>query len=105
MNPLFIADLFVLVCEQLETMKEIVRLELLSSHHQKIIRNHGWMKILGVLNDTRMEYIIKNYRFKNLNIYSWVNVNYYATELKNCQILDLSGTNITDESVRELKKC
>src|SRR5579863_1830669 len=105
MNPLFISDIFVLVCEQLGTIRDILRLELLSSRHQRIIRNHNWMIKLDVCNDIEMEHIIRNYRFRNLSIDRRVNINNFVKELKNCHTLDLFYTNITDESVRELKNC
>src|SRR5579863_9921149 len=105
MNPIFIADIFVLICEELETIKKVLQLELLSKYHQKVIRNHGWMIRLHISDDTIMDHIIKNYRFRNLCFWSPVNVNLFVKELKNCHTLNLAGTNITDISVRELKKC
>src|SRR5579863_10351023 len=105
MNLIFIADIFVLICEQLGTIKNILQLELLSKYHQRIIRNHGWMIKLRVKNDTILEHIIKNYRFRNLSIFPHVNINRFVKELKNCHTLYLSNTNITDASVRELKNC
>src|SRR5579863_9872217 len=100
MNPLFITDIFILVCEQLETIRDIIRLELLSSHHQRIIRSHNWMKMLYVHNDSEMEYIVKNYRFRNLRISRRVSINLFIKELKNCHILYLSCTSVTDASIR-----
>src|SRR5579863_3152954 len=105
MNLIFIADIFVLICEQLGTIKNILQLELLSRYHQRVIRNHGWMIKLRVKNDTILEHIIKNYRFKNLSISPHVNINRFVKELKNCHTLDLYCTKVTDESVRELKNC
>src|SRR5579863_3782782 len=98
MNPLFITDIFILVCEQLETIRDIIQLELLSSHHQRIIRSHNWMKMLYVHNDSEMEHIIKNYRLKNLSICPMVDINLFIRELKNCHTLYLSHTNVTDAS-------
>src|SRR5438552_9853584 len=105
MNPLYIADIFILVCCELGPMKKILQLELLSSFHSKLIRNHGWTKYVYVPNDILMNHIINNYRFKNLASNSNIDVNKYIMGLKNCHILDLSYTNITDASVRELKNC
>src|SRR5579863_10117273 len=100
MNPLFITDLFALICEQLKTMGAILKLELLSSHHQRIIRNHNWMIKLYVSYDTEMEYISRNYRFKNLNIGLQIDINRFIGELKNCHTLNLCHTKVTDASIK-----
>ena len=105
MNLLDYADIFVSVCNFLPIIKEIIQLELLSKNHQYIIRNNNWFKEVRVKNDSVLEHILTNYKFKWLHIFSNCDVNKFIKELKNCHTLYLSWTNITDASVKELKNC
>ena len=45
-----IPDIFLLICDKLSTMKEIIKLELISKYHTHIIRNHTWNKKLYIQN-------------------------------------------------------
>ena len=101
MNPLYDIDIFISICDFLSTIKEIIRLELLSKYHQYIIRNSNWIK--EVKNDNILEYVLKNYKFKWLNISANCDVNRFIKELKNCHTLNLYGTKISDECINYLR--
>ena len=105
MNLLDYTDIFVLICNFLPTIKEIIQLELLSKYHQNIIRTIDWFKEVKVKNDSVLEHVLKYYKFRWLNISSICDVNGFIKELKNCHTLNLAGTKITDASVKELKNC
>ena len=105
MNPLYITDICTSVFESLDRMNHIIRLELLSMFHMKIIRNHNWNKYIFIRTNSMMIHIINNYKFRNLDIGSCVDINMYVDKLKNCHTLDLSHTNISDTSIIELKNC
>ena len=104
MNVLLFDDLFITICLFLN-MKQIIRLELLSTDHHLLIRKTTWYRKVLVYNEIILNHIVKNYRFKNLSLSRKINVNLYIDYLKNCHTLDLNGTNITDENVKELKNC
>ena len=96
-------EIFILILEKLDNIKQIIQLELLSKHYQKVIRNHGWNIQLYIKNDTVFEYIVNNYNFKNLKINHNCNANKLIDKIKNCHTLNLCYTNITDETVAKLR--
>ena len=98
-------DTFILVLEKTNNIKFVIGLEVLSKHCQKIIRNHNWNMQVEIKNNIVLEHVIDNYNFKNLKISRKCDINSFIDKLKNCHTLHLSGTNITDESVKLLGNC
>src|ERR1700677_328694 len=107
MELLNINDIFVQICNYLQHINIIIKLEQLSSHHKKTIRADDWMLFTVVMqNMLFFDFVIETYNFK---CYSFHN-NKIITDgtikkLKNCHTLDLSNTDITDLSVVYLKNC
>ena len=60
MNPLLYDDLFISICQFL-SMKNIIKLELISKFHHKLIRNTPWYQEIKLKNINHIE----RYKFKN----------------------------------------
>jgi hypothetical protein len=97
-------DVIIIILDNLD-IKEIIKCELICQNYKFIIRNYYWINKQIRLTLTNINYVLNNYNFKNIRINCNLNFNLYINKLKKCHILDLSITNITDESVKELKNC
>lgn len=104
MNVLLFEDLFLTICDYFN-MKQMIKLELLSKDHSRLIRKTPWSHNVVIENTGIMNHVIKNYQFKTLHIWLYIDVNLYIDYLKHCHTLRVTGTNITDESVKQLKNC
>ena len=89
----------------LNDVKEIIKLTTVSKLFMKTIKNHYWYFCVNVKNDIVLEYVLDNYKFKNLKINMKCNVNRFIEKLINCHTLDLSYTKVTDASVEKLINC
>jgi Leucine-rich repeat (LRR) protein len=97
-------DVIILILGNLN-IKEIIKCELICQDYKFIIRNHYWINKKIMLASINIDYVLNNYNFKNIKINSNIDVNMYINKLKHCHTLDLTCTNIMDESVKELKNC
>src|ERR1700728_1922613 len=99
-------DIFVQICNHVTDIKLLIRLELLSEYHKKIIRGTAWMNITVKIRHTNIiDHVIYNYHFKKYDFrYTGIDDS-RVVYLKNCHTLNFSGTNITDYSVAKLKNC
>ena len=101
MNPLLLEDLFFTICDYF-TLKEIVKYEILSKNHLKMIRQHVWFHCLKIQNNDLVLILIKRYQLKNLDL-SFSDVTDETVKLLNCHNLNLFATSVTDESVKHLQ--
>lgn len=106
MSSLYVYDLLLLICGELNT-PNLIKCKLISITHQNIIINGDWVNTpLYIGNDKMLSYVLDNYKFKNLDINpycSTINANIYR--LKKCHTLNISWSNITDENIQKLKGC
>src|SRR5207249_801937 len=87
-------------------LTQILNLQLVSKYFLSIIRNISLTHAQIILwSDVVCHYVLNNFKFRNLCISIFCDVNSFIDKLKNCHTLDLSGTRITDENVQELKNC
>src|SRR4030067_462909 len=101
MNPLVYEDLFFCVCDCL-TFEQILKYELVSKYHLKIIRQHPWHHPLKINENDLLLILIKRYTLKNLNL-SDSDVTDESVKRLKCHTLKLSSTAVTDESVKHLQ--
>ena len=73
MNPLVYEDLFFTICDHL-TLKQIVKYELISKHHLKMIRQHRWDHCLKIETNDLLLILIKRYQLKNLNVIFYLSI-------------------------------
>ncbi len=98
-----IKDIFLLICN--ETNKNLVKLNLISKFHTDIIKtNHFNNTIINIKNVGMLEYVLTNYKFGNLNFESSkIDINPYIDRIKYCHTLNLSKTNVSNNSVIKLR--
>ena len=106
MNILCIDDLFVQICKHIDNVNNLLQLELLSIYHKNIIRRTTWYHIIVKLKSELMLQQMMSYHiFLNLDL-SHTNVtDESVSKLINCHTLNLSCTKVTDESVSKLINC
>lgn len=104
MNPLLIPDIFFLIFRP-RKISHLLKLQLISKSHQQIIRNHGWHKVIYIKNNIILEYVLNNFKFKKLQLGFKCTPNTYINQLKNCTVLDLSWSGVSDTDVIELQNC
>ena len=105
MNVLLIDDLFIEICGYIDNVKELLKLELLSKYHCKIIRNVKWIHFeLYIRSDEMLDAMLENHKFGNLFLPTDAN-DENVSKLINCHTLDLSYTKVTDKSVSKLINC
>ena len=68
MDLLYTGDLFICIATFLNDLQMIIKLELLSKYHQRIIRKNNWYIPLSIKNDIILRHVIDNYRLKNLDL-------------------------------------
>src|SRR5579862_7403902 len=99
-------DIYLTIFSFLPSIKDIVYLTSLSHPHPGPTRNHGWKDRAIFVDNSNVSTIVKNYNFKYLkisrNLMFTSDIVFY---LGKCHTLDLYRTNITDESIKELKNC
>ena len=106
MNPLLTTDIFITICDGIQTCRELLQFELISKLHKFIIRNNNFSHVpINIYSDDVCYYVLANYKFKNLVIHTKCNPNIFIDTIKYCHTLDLISTNITDDGVIKLKKC
>jgi hypothetical protein len=128
-TSLLIDDIFILICNEMGTLKNMVKLQLLSQRHKYIIRTEKFHNQQIIINNNALaDYLLFNYNFKNIKItYNVTEIAKYKYVLKNCYNLDvgcvsnvddnivqyfgncnklnLEQTTITDKSIKYLEKC
>ena len=69
MNILSISDIFIQICENIQNIKQLLNLELISLNHMCVIRKGRFINLqIYIPNDTIMKYIVNNYNFANLDL-------------------------------------
>lgn len=87
MNSIKLIDTFILICNEMKISK-LPNLQLISTQHKHIIQAHEWVSdVLVVKNVLSLEYFIKNYNFRKLQIL--FNPNNHIDQIKNCHTLIL----------------
>jgi len=106
MNILYISDLFVQICKHIDNTKDLLQLELLSSHHKSIIRNTKWDHfIVKIRSEQSLENMLLFHFFPKLDLSNTDITDESVSKLINCHTLNLSYTNVTDKSVLKLINC
>lgn len=108
MNVIEFEDIFVVICNMLPQMKDVINLELLSNKHLSIIRKTVWYKNVWIWNDDCMVHIIKCYKLRNLtfDFRKDFHFNKYMDYISNCHTLSLDRCkNVTDKMVKLLINC
>ncbi len=86
--------------------KQLFDLQLVSKSFLDLVRNCHWIHTEVYLkNDSVCSFVLNHFKFRNLMFDRWCNVNSFIGIIKNCHTLRLAWTNITNESVIELKNC
>jgi hypothetical protein len=98
-------DIWPLILENLHNIREIIRKSLVNKLLLQIVKQHNWYIYVYIPNNRLLEYVLNNYHFKKLAISLYCDVNKFINKLTHCHTLDLSNTNITDESVKKLIHC
>lgn len=126
-SSLLIDDIFMLICNEMTSLSDIVKLGLMSKKHNYIIRTNTWDNhALTINNNMEANFILYNYNFRNLIIKPKVHhVNRFGNRLRNvrklyldtyannntmkyldkCNDLTIIGTSVTDYGIRKLVKC
>ena len=95
-------ELWLLMIADLNDAKETIKITIVSKLFMRSIKNHNWYFCVKIKNDIDLEYVLNNYKFKNLVINKKCEVNKFIDKLAKCHTLDLYRTNITDASVKLL---
>ena len=104
MNPFFINELFILICEHIDDIKELIQLKLLSNNHKNIIRKTKWDHfIVKIRSEQSLENMLLFHFFIKLDLSNTNVTDKSVSKLINCHTLDLSGTQVTDECMNELR--
>lgn len=131
MNPLYISELFILVCENL-TDKEIFRLESLSHFHSNLIKTYVWKHFTFRINGyfPKMKNALRKNQFRSIEFVPATQVNdkymkllqyqknlkdfkaviceitdKYICYLHSCESVNLNNTLITGECLKHLTNC
>ena len=100
-NPFYNHNIFPEICKYMN-LRELIKLEQLSKYHRDIIRSYPWNHLIVRLRD-RTLYVLKMYKFMKLDL-SYTDVTDESVkELKNCHTLNLGWTNVTDECRKYLQ--
>lgn len=91
-------DLFILICDKLSNMKDIIKLESLSSYHHNLIRNTIWYKHIYINTNSEMKHIERFYKLRNMTLDKNVDVFLFIDYISKCHSLHISncvGINIS----------
>ena len=101
-------DVLLHIFEYLDNYKKIVESTVLSKSISSVVKFHNWYIPANIDTIDNLNYILNNFKFKNLNIRncSTLITDNDAEKLGNCYSLDLSFCyKITDKSVEKLGNC
>ncbi len=105
-NILLIDDMFLLICSFISNVRELIKLELLSNHHTKLIRKNKWSTcVVCVKSEHMLSEITLRHVFLIVDLRKIRVTDESIKKLINCHTLNLSRTNITDKSVSKLINC
>ena len=100
-------DIFLEICEYLD-IKDILSMSLSDHNHRNIIQQHHFKYPIRKLKNTndineKIKYLTDNFNFTKYDLSScWKITDESVKLLGNCNYLDLSHCDITDESVKLL---
>jgi len=102
-NPFYNHNIFPEICKYMD-LQELIKLEQLSKYHRDIIRSYPWDHLMVRLMNKTL-YVLKMYKFMKLDLSFTDVTDESVKELKNCHTLNLGWTKVTDKSVKELINC
>ena len=95
MNPLLIEELFIHVCYQLSQVVILVKFEIISQWHKKVIRKNKWLNLpIQTKNDYHLILILETHNFSNLDSSYTKIIDISVFKLVNVYTLDLTRTKV-----------
>ena len=101
-------DLFIRICYEFRTTKQLVLLEQLSKFHLKLIRKEKWPNfVVSIRSNYMLEQMQKTHSFGDLGfLYDNDKISSIDfSRLQNCHFIGLLSGGVTDKIVLKIKNC